>query len=288
VARRALPKLTSRYRVYALIRNPSHADDLRQLGAVPVIGDLDDRTSLSRIAGLADAVLHFAPPGNSPMPPVAKGGLKGGFLDTRTQNLLSVLSQASLPERLVYISTSGVYGDCGGERVDETRAVNPASSRGKLRVDAERQIRVWAKRGGVNASILRVPGIYAEDRLPLARLQAGSPAMVESEDSYSNHIHADDLANIAVAALQRGKSCRIYHATDDDEMKMGDYFDAVARAYGLPLAPRMTRDSVQKVVSPVMWSFMNESRRLNNQRIKRELKVKLIYPTIADFLFTIR
>jgi nucleoside-diphosphate-sugar epimerase len=198
------------------------------------------------------------------------------------------LSQSTLPQRLVYISTSGVYGDCGGERVDETRAVNPASSRAKMRVDAERQICVWAKRGGVNASILRVPGIYAEDRLPLERLRSGAPAMVESEDSYSNHIHADDLANIAVAALQRGKSCRIYHATDDDEMKMGDYFDAVARAYGLPLAPRMTRDSVQKAVSPMMWSFMNESRRLNNQRMKRELKVKLTYPTIEDFLLKIK
>ncbi len=276
VARRTIPKLTSRYRVYALIRNTSYADHLRQLGAVPVTGDLDDRASLSRIAGLADAVLHFAPP------------LAGGNIDTRTQNLLSALSQGALPERLVYISTSGVYGNCGGERVDETRAVYPASSRGKLRVDAERQIRAWAKRNGVNASILRVPGIYAEDRLPLARLQAGSPAMVASEDSYSNHIHADDLASIAVAALQRGKSGRIYHATDDDEMKMGDYFDAVARAYGLPLAPRMTRDSVQRTVSPVMWSFMNESRRLSNQRMKRELKVKLIYPTIEDFLFTIK
>lgn len=276
MARRALPKLTPRYRVYALIRNPSHADYLRQLGAVPVMGDLDDRASLSRIAGLADAVLHFAPP------------LAGGNIDTRTQNLLSALSQGALPERVVYISTSGVYGDCDGERVDETRAVYPASSRGKLRVDAERQIRTWGASNGVNTSILRVPGIYAAERLPLARLQSGAPAIVASEDSYSNHIHADDLANIAIAALLRGRPCRIYHASDDDEIMMGDYFDAVAGAYGLPRSPRMTRDSVQKAVSPVMWSFMNESRRLSNQRMKRELKVKLIYPTIADFLFTIR
>ena len=287
MARRAIPKLALRYCVYALIRNPSHAEHLCQLGAVPVMGDLDDRASLSRIAGLADAVLHFAPPANSPTLPFTKGGV-GGFLDVRTQNLLSVLSQSTLPERLVYISTSGVYGDCGGERVDETRAVYPASSRGKLRVDAERQIRTWAGRNGVNASILRVPGIYAEDRLPLARLQAGAPAIAASEDSYSNHIHADDLANIVVAALQRGKPCRIYHATDDDEMKMGDYFDAVARAYDLPRSPRMSRDLVQRTVSSMMWSFMNESRRLSNQRMKRELKVKLIYPTIDDFLSKIR
>jgi nucleoside-diphosphate-sugar epimerase len=290
VARRIIPKLAPRYRVYALIRNPSYAANLRQLGAIPVTGDLDNRVSLSRLAGLADAVLHFAPPANPsqppnpPQPPFFKVG-RGGILDRRTQNLLSVLSQATLPERLVYISTSGVYGDCGGERVDETRAVHPASSRGKLRVAAEQQIRDWAKRNGVNASILRVPGIYAEDRLPLARLQAGAPAIVASEDSYSNHIHADDLAQIVLAALWRGKPGRVYHATDDDEMKMGDYFDAVARAFDLPRSPRMTRVEVQRAVSPVMWSFMNESRRLSNERMKRELKVELICPTVEDFLF---
>jgi len=274
IARRTLPGLVQRYRVYALVRNPENCAGLRNLGAIPIIGDLDDRTSLARLSGLADAVLHFAPP------PV------NGDTDTRTRNLLSVLSQGALPSCLIYISTSGVYGDCGGDRVSETRAVNPASVRGKLRVDAERQIRRWARRNGVNASILRVPGIYAEDRLPLARLRAGSPAIAAAEDSYSNHIHADDLARIAVAALRRAKPCRVYHATDEDEMKMGDYFDLVADAYGLSPAPRMTRCEVQRAVSPVMWSFMNESRRLANGRIKRELKVKLAYPTVADFLAT--
>ena len=276
IARRTLPGLVQRYRVYALVRNPENCAGLRNLGAIPIIGDLDDRTSLARLSGLADAVLHFAPP------PV------NGDTDTRTRNLLSVLSQGALPSCLIYISTSGVYGDCGGDRVSETRAVNPASVRGKLRVDAERQIRRWARRNGVNASILRVPGIYAEDRLPLARLRAGSPAIAAAEDSYSNHIHADDLARIAVAALRRAKPCRVYHATDEDEMKMGDYFDLVADAYGLSPAPRMTRCEVQRAVSPVMWSFMNESRRLDNQRMKRELKVKLAYPTVADFLEQMR
>ncbi len=271
--------LADRFRVFALIRNPDYCVALRKSGAIPVIGDLDKRESLARIAGLADAVLHFAPPGNPPNPPLSKGGV-----DVRTRNLLSVLSLGALPERFVYISTSGVYGDCAGAWVDESRPVNPASIRGKLRVDAERQIRAWAKRCRVNASILRVPGIYAADRLPLARLRAGSPAVVAGEDSYSNHIHADDLARIAVAALQRGKPCRVYHATDDAEMKMGEYFDAVADAYGLPHAPRMTRCEVQRAVSPMMWSFMNESRRLTNARMKRELKVRLKYPTVAALL----
>jgi nucleoside-diphosphate-sugar epimerase len=270
IALRTIPLLVRRYRVYALIRNPGYGAKLRSLGAIPVSGDLDKRASLTRISGLADAVLHFAPP-------AATDGA-----DTRTRNLLGALSRGT--RRLVYISTSGVYGDCGGDRVSETRAVSPASVRGKLRLDAERQIRDWAGRNGVNASILRVPGIYAQDRLPLARLRQGAPCIEAAEDGYSNHIHADDLARIAVAALHRAKPCRVYHATDDDEMKMGDYFDAVADAHGLPRPPRMTRCEVQRTVSPVMWSFMNESRRLTNQRIKRELRVRLKYPTVADAL----
>jgi nucleoside-diphosphate-sugar epimerase len=274
IARRAIPHLTRRYRVYALVRNPAYCEPLRKLGAIPVIGDLDDRQSLSRIKGLADAVLHFAPPAPN------------GKTDTRTRNLLSVLSAGSSPRRLVYISTSGVYGDCHGAHINETSPVNPASMRGKLRVDAERRIRAWARVNSVNANILRVPGIYAAERLPLDRLKSGAPVMNAHEDSYSNHIHAEDLARIAVAALLRGKPCRIYHATDDDEMKMGDYFDAVADAHTLPRAPRLSRAEVKTAVSPMMWSFMNESRRLSNTRVKRELKVVLRYPTLSTFFNT--
>ena len=276
IALRTLPVLVHRYRVYALVRNPKYCAGLRNLGAIPIVADLDDRTSLVRLSGLADGVLHFAPPPAN------------GNTDTRTRNLLSVLSQGTLPSCLVYISTSGVYGDCEGVWVRETRPLNAQSPRAQRRGDAEQQIRDWARRNEVQVSILRVPGIYAADRLPVARLRAGSPAIVAGEDGYSNHIHADDLARISVAALYRAKPCRVYHATDDDEMKMGDYFDLVADAYGLPHAPRMTRCEVQRAVSPMMWSFMNESRRLDNQRMKRELKVKLAYPTVADFLEQMR
>ena len=280
IALRVIPQLTPRYRVYALVRNPAHVENLRKSGVIPLIGDLDDRISLSRIPGLADLVLHFAPPANSPL---AKAGFRE-FSDIRTHNLLAALSLGTPPGSLIYISTSGVYGDCAGDRVSESRAVNPGSARGELRVDAERQIHSWARRCCVRASILRVPGIYAAERLPLERLHAGMPAIVAGEDGYSNHIHADDLARICVAALQRGKPCRIYHASDDDEMKMGDYFDAVADAYELPRPPRLARDEVQRAVSPMMYSFMNESKRLSNTRIKRELKVRLRYPTVADFI----
>ena len=269
---RAIPLLIKGYRVFALVRDPVRSAGLRALGVIPLPGDLDDRASLARIAGLADTVLHFAPPPNE------------GQGDTRTRNLLSTLSRGSLPERMVYISTSGVYGDCGGAWVNETHPLKPASPRSQRRVDAEMQIRNWAKRNRVNAGILRVPGIYAKDRLPLGRLQQGTPAIIDGEDGYTNHIHADDLARISVAALRYGKPCRVYHASDDSQLKMGEYFDSVADAFGLPHVPRISRAEAQQVLSPMLLSFMNESRRLINDRMKRELKVKLRYPMVADTL----
>jgi nucleoside-diphosphate-sugar epimerase len=259
--------------VYALLRDPARHAEWRARGAIPLAGDLDDRASLARIAGIADAVLHFAPPGAG-----------RGTTDTRTRNLLAALSQGALPKHLVYISTSGVYGDCGGATVSETHPPHPQTIRGKLRVDAERRIREWATRNRVSAAILRVPGIYADDRLPLDRLRSGTPAIIEAEDSYTNHIHADDLARIATAALLKGKPNRMYHASDDSELKMGDYFDTVADAYKLPRPPRLPRAEVERNVSPALWSFMNESRRLLNRRMKTELNVRLRHPTVASML----
>lgn len=276
IALRVAPLLRARYRLFGLVRNMQHATALRAAGIIPIAGDLDQRRSLTRIAGVAHIILHFAPPPNS------------GTSDSRTRHLLAALSRGTLPERLVYISTSGVYGDCGGAQVDETHPLNPQSARAARRADAEHCIRDWAKRNRVHACILRVPGIYAEERLPQERLRAGSPAIVTEQDSYTNHIHADDLANIVVAALHRGKPNRVYHASDDSDLKMGDYFDAVADACQLPRPPRLPRDEVERVVSPVLWSFMNESRQLRNTRMKQELKVNLRYPTVVEALVAIK
>ena len=205
------------------------------------------------------------------------GGGGFAFCDMRTRHLLAALSLGKLPERLVYISTSGVYGDCGGAVVSETHPLNPQTARAQRRADAERQIRNWARHNRVKASILRVPGIYAADRLPLDRLRQNLPCIADSEDAYTNHIHADDLARIAVAALRHGKSCRVYHASDDSRMKMGEYFDAVADASGLPRAPRISRAEAQRVLPETLLSLMNESRQLTNRRMKQELGVKLRY-----------
>lgn len=275
VAMRTIPLLSSRYRVFALVRNAGSFTDLRALGVTPLLGDLDDRASLTRIVGLCDTVLHFAPPQNK------------GARDTRTSNLLSALSQGRLPERIVYISTSCVYGECHGAWVNETRQLNAQTTRAQRRTDAEKQLRCWAKRNRVMASILRVPGIYAADRLPLSRLEQRTPCITDSEDSYTNLIHADDLARIAVAVLRNGTTCRVYHTSDDSKVKMGEYFDMVADAFGLQRAPRVSRAEAQQVLPESLLSFMNESRRLTNQRMKRELKVKLHYPTVADWLATL-
>lgn len=285
IAMRVAPLLRGRYRLLGLVRHAERFSELRAAGISPLYGDLDDRASLARIGGLADIMLHFAPPPSTSHP--KEDGRGRPDIDTRTRNLLAALSHRTLPKRLIYISTSGVYGDCGGTEISETHPPNPQTARAQLRADAEQQIRDWAKRNHVSASILRVPGIYANNRLPLERLRAHTPAIVREEDSYTSHIHADDLARVVLAALRHAKPNRVYHASDDSQMKMGDYFDTIADAHGLPRPPRLTRAEVERNVPPALWSFMNESRRLSNERMKKELKIKLLYPTVVDALASI-
>jgi nucleoside-diphosphate-sugar epimerase len=269
VGMRVIRLLRGRFRIFAVTRQADHVDALRAAGATAIIADLDRPDSLARLTGLAPNIMHFAPPQSD------------GVTDKRTRHLLGNLPRHA---NMVYVSTSGVYGDCGGELVDETRTPNPQNARAKRRVDAERTLRSWARRSGSCLSILRVPGIYAADRLPIERLTKGVPALQEQDDVYTNHIHADDLARIAVAALMRGGPCRIYHAVDDSCMKMGEYFDAVASEFNLPPPPRLSRAELKTQVSPMMWSFMAESRQLSNLRIKHELGIRLHYPRVQDAL----
>ena len=271
VARRTLPRLLGHYRVFALLRDPAQCVYWRARGARPILADLDRAASLKRIAGLADIVLHFAPPPER------------GTVDTRMRGFLAALTQGkSLPQRLVYVSTSGVYGDCAGARIDETSPVRPTTPRAQRRVDAECQLRRFGRHNKVRVSILRAPGIYAADRLPLERLKNGVTALCREDDVFTNHIHADDLAMLTCAALRHGRANRCYNATDDSEMKMGDYFDLVADCFGLPRAPRISRSEAQQQMSPLQFSFMSESRRLDNTRIKNELRAQLRYPQLAD------
>jgi nucleoside-diphosphate-sugar epimerase len=277
VARRLLPLLVTRksaVSVAAVVRRSEAAIWWRAQGVRTIHADLDQRADLERIAGWADWVVHLAPP------PAA------GHSDTRTRRLLAALgSGRRLPQRLVYISTTGVYGDRGGGRVDETTPGCATTDRARRRADAEAQVRRFGRETGCRVSILRVPGIYAGDRLPVERLRAGTPALIAEDDAYTNHIHADDLARAIVAALRRGRCNRIYNAVDDSAMKMGDWFDTVADATGLPRPARLSRDEVRAAVSPAMWSYLAESRRIGNRRLKTELEFRLRYPTVRHALF---
>jgi nucleoside-diphosphate-sugar epimerase len=258
IARRAMPALGSRFEVSILSRS----------GGM----DLDRPDSLVSLEPV-DAVLHTAPPPQD------------GETDTRTRNLLAALeSRRILPTRFVYISSSGVYGDCGGALVDESRAVNPHSPRARRRVHAEQQLALWCTRHRIALVALRAPGIYAADRLPLERLRAGTPVLRDADDVYTNHIHAEDLAGCCVRALDDDAPAGIYNASDDSHLKMGEWFDLLADRAGLPRPARIARSAASGRIPPELLSFMNESRRLDNGRLKQVLGARLRYPTILEGL----
>ena len=260
--------LRGRARIYGLTRRADEVPKLRAQGIVPIVADLDDFATLRRLAAAPFAVLHCAPPPSD------------GRDDPRTQRLLAALTRARIiPQRFVYISTSGVYGDCAGARVDETRARRAQTPRAKRRVAAEGRLREWAARRRVHLALLRAPGIYAESRLPLDRIKQATPVLAADDDVFINHIHADDLARAAVAAIFHGRPNRAYNVTDDAEMKMGGWFDSVADAFHLPRPPRVSWEEAEQRIAPLLLSFMSESRRLVNTRMKRELRVRLAYPT---------
>jgi nucleoside-diphosphate-sugar epimerase len=268
VALRTAALLKGRARLYGLIRRDDEIPKLRARGIVPIVGDLDRFGSLHRLRTAPFAVLHFAPPPSE------------GRDDPRTQHLIAALARARIiPRRFVYLSTSGVYGDCAGARVTEARARRAQTPRARRRVAAEDRLRAWARQSGVALTIIRAPGIYAETRLPLDRIRQGTPVLADDDDVYTNHIHADDLARAVVAALFRGRRNRAYNAADDGEFKMAAWFDMIADAFRLPRPPRVGWDEAEERIAPILLSFMSESRRLTNVRMKRELRVNLKYPT---------
>ena len=271
VGLRVVKLLRGRYRLLALTTSAQRVGELREAGAVPLLGDLDDAATLGRLAGLADAVLHLVPP------PLQ------GRTDPRTARLLQALARQGRVRRIVYGSTTGVYGDCGGVKFDETRAVNPGTDRARRRVDAEARLRWYGQAMGVRVTLLRIPGIYAGDRAgghPRERLARGTPVLAADDDVFTNHIHADDLARACVAALVRGLPQRVVHACDDTDLKMGDYFDLAADLEGRPRPRRITRTQAATELSPMSMSFMSESRRLSNRRLKTELKLRLHHATV--------
>jgi nucleoside-diphosphate-sugar epimerase len=280
------------WRVFGVARSAATLERTRAAGAVPLAADATRR----RLQDLADWVVYAAPPSSggqtSPDTPNAAGPAIDRLVRTWTGRLLRRPrwskrhgDRQRRPKRLVYLSTTGVYGDRQGQATPEETPLRPSTERARRRVDAERWLRHSGHDGRkLRVTILRVPGIYAIDRLPIRRLQARLPALLPRDDVQTNHIHARDLARLARAALLRGRAQRVLNAVDDSALPMGDYLELVARWAGLPLPPRVDRATLLATVSAMRASFMSESRRLSNRRMKNELRVRLRYPTVADFL----
>jgi len=302
VARRLTTRvgLADRASWQGIARSDDSARALRELSILPVRGDLDAFRSLARAGALgraADAVLYLAPPpGEGSDDPRVRRWLASTAAPARVTRRAGGRGRQERAHRAsaaprqhhrrhalrnVYTSTTGVYGDCAGERIDETRHAQPANARAKRRVAAERRLRAARQ---TPFAILRAPGIYAAERLPIDRLRAGTPALAREDDVFTNHIHADDLARAMWLAIFRGAPGRVVNVVDDSETAMGDYFDQVAVALGLPKPPRLPRMELIKRVSPMLYSFMSESRRIGNARMKRELRLRLRYATPADLL----
>lgn len=269
VGERLLPRLGA-FAVQALTRDADRAARLSRRGAAAIAGDLDDGTGLHRLLP-AEAVFHLAPP------------QQAGHADLRTRRLLAHLAPAGRrPRTIVYVSSTGVYGDRGGAWLDESSAIAPHNARAIRRADAERQLRAFGRAHGVRVVILRVPGIYGPGRLPLDKIRAGQPVVDYDPPHYGNRIHVDDLVQALLAAWRHGRANRIYLACDGHPSPQADFLDVVADAAGLPRPPHIPPAQAGRRLSPLSLSFLEESRRLRNTRLLRELGVRLRYPQARD------
>jgi nucleoside-diphosphate-sugar epimerase len=257
--------------VIGVVRSPESAAALGAGGIPALVLDLgqDDLTAL-HLAGAR--VFHLAPPPES------------GTLDIHTRHLIAAFARTGNPARVVYIGTTGVYGDCGGAWVDEDRPVQPLKEPALRRWDAEQTLGRWRAASGGALVTLRVAGIYGPGRLPLARIRAGLPLVRPEEAPWSNRIHADDLVAACIAAMDRGADGAVYNACDGSPSTLTDYFFQVADAAGLPRPPVIALGEAEGQLSAGMLAYLRESRRLSNRRLVEGLGVALRYPTLAQGL----
>lgn len=259
-------------RVLGLARSEARTERLRSEGIKPVRADLDDPSSLIRLPTGVSVLYYFAPP------PAA------GVEDLRIEFFLGSLTPKSLPRRIVLISTTGVYGDCKGAWITEERPPKPETDRARRRLSAEQVLGRRAVALNLATVILRVSGIYGPGRLPLERLRRGEPVLREEEAPFTNRIHADDLAQVCVAASRRGQSGSIYNVSDGQPSTMTDYFYQVADVFHFPRPPAISMNEARKRLSPGMLSYLTESRRIDNRRMVQELGIELAYPDLPSGL----
>ena len=254
--------------VLALARSEERAVQLQEMGFATLIGDLDYQEDTPEIPVHERQVYYLAAPQG------------GGKSDYRMLNFCRKLSIDNIPSKVVYISTSGVYGDCGGEIVTEQTPINPQTARAQRRVSAESQLQEQSRMLGFELVILRVTGIYGPGRLPVARVMQGHPVLKQGEGAYTNRIHSLDLVQICLAAMERGADGDIYNVCDGQESTMTEYFTAVADMHDLPRPKQISMAEAEKEMNPLMLSYLKESRRMSNQKLKEKLRVELLYPTL--------
>jgi nucleoside-diphosphate-sugar epimerase len=254
--------------VTGLVSSAASAEQLQQSGITPWQANLDDPASLTDLLVAGALVYYFAPPPAT------------GTRDPRMGHFLAAIDPERLPARIVYISTSGVYGDRGGEWVNEDTPPNPQVDRARRRYDAEQQLRHFGQEHGVAVVILRVGGIYGPGRLPVKRLQDRVPIIHEHLAPSTNRIHAEDLAQICVAAARRGRADTVYNVSDGTNSNMTEYFNTVADFLKLPRPPTIDWEEAERSLSAGMLSYLKESRRMDNRRMLEELGAELEYPTL--------
>jgi nucleoside-diphosphate-sugar epimerase len=264
IGRRIVARLRGRFSIVATATQDAALEPIRAAGARALALDLDLPRARARLRGIAANILVLAP------------ASREGDRDARSRRLLALLAGGGR-RRMVYVSTSGVYGDRAGAWTDETVTPRPSTDRARRRLDAENRLRAspW------HAGVLRAPGIYARERLPTERLEKSIPVPQPGHDIYTNHIHAEDLARACIAAVFRGAPARVYNVVDDSQLQLGQYLDLVADHAGLPRPPRAPWSELARAAGPERMSFLSESRRLRNWRLKRELRFRLLYPDVA-------
>jgi nucleoside-diphosphate-sugar epimerase len=258
--------------VTALVRSAEKGELLHTLGIGTVPGNLDDQDTLGSLPTRGSTVFYFAPPPG------------GGITDPRMRAFCAAVIPGNEPRKVVYISTTGVYGDCGGEVVTEETPVNPQTARARRRLDAETTLRAWGEEHNVAVIILRVTGIYGPGRLPVRHIAEGQPVLRPEEAPLTNRIHTDDLARICIAAAVRGEAGEIFNVSDGQAGTMTDYFNAVADAAGLPRPRQVTMAEAHQVMSPLMLSYVSESRQMDNRKMLEKLGIRLLYPDLASGL----
>lgn len=258
--------------VTALTGSAKSKERLRNMGIDTAPGDLDDASSLAGLPTGKKIVYYFAPPPGR------------GIIDSRMQAFVAALGKNNLPARVVLISTTGVYGDCRGEWVREERPPAPETDRAKRRLSAENTLLDWSADSGVPVVILRVPGIYGPGRLPLKRLLEGTPVLREEDSPFSNRIHVDDLARACYAAARKGKAGVVYNVSDGHPTTMTDYFFKVADLLEIPRPPAIPIEEAKKRLSAGILSYLAESKKIDNRRMREELGVEPHYPDLESGL----